>query len=314
MTQIHAVTIHILKRVLSSVDDIHSIWLITCLIVCIIKTIDSTIRNLSEYSKGKVTPNQGSNRNSEAASSSFNHSLQADINNRKLSSSDSSSGQDTGTKPKKKLFFTLADVDQLYLMDLWTNQVLFARIYENEKNIFLNQNYIVNDPLMYLIVRRIKAHKNQWASTSDAFQTYISSTYYDTNVLLGDEIDSQQINLGDGETIYFTAESDKYTINNYGGYYIPYSRDKDESLSYDYLSDIELMKPGWVNAIFMFVYVNRNNQITVINQVSFTQKATGEIIGSYKADSFPEFYIDSVDYFRAILECLFIIMTAYFLK
>ena len=200
----------------------------------------------------------------------------------------------------------------------WLNSIYYfivlSRIYENSMNIFLNQNYIVNDPLMYLIVRRIKNHKNQWETTSDVFKTFISSTYYKTDVLLGSEIDSQQIVLDNGDIVSFLSESDKYAINSYGGYYIPYLRDKEESLSYDYLTDKQLMKPGWVNAIFMFVYVNRNNQISVINQVSFAQKATGEIIGSYKADSFPEFYFYSVDYFRAILECLFIILTAYFLK
>lgn len=124
----------------------------------------------------------------------------------------------------------------------------------------------------------------------------------------------QQIILKNGDFAEFIAETDKYAINSYGGYYIPFYRNKTQSLSYDYLSDPQLFRPGWVNAIFMFVYINRNNQISVINQVSFDQKATGEIVASYTADSFPEFYSSSLDAFRAFLECIFIIVTAYFLK
>ena len=54
--------------------------------------------------------------------------------------------------------------------------------------------------------------------------------------------------------------------------------------------------------------------MTVINQITFNQYATGEIIGKYTADSFPEFYSSSLDYFRTFLEWIFILMTPYFLQ
>ena len=184
------------------------------------------------------------------------------------------------------------------MMVVWTQQILFSRIYENDQNIFYNQNYLVNDPLMVLIVRRIKNHSNENLNTHDVFNFYISSTYYSTTVQLGDEASTKVLTLDDGEIYYYIPENSYYSINNYGGYYISYPRNKESALSYQYLSDTQLMKPGWVNAMFMFVYMNRNSQMSVVNQISFDQYATGEIVGVYNADSYPEFYTNSLDYFR----------------
>ena len=199
-------------------------------------------------------------------------------------------------------------------MNMWTNEVLLGRIYENSENIFYNQNYIINKPLMFLIMRRIKGHQNTNQDTRLIFPFYISSTSFTTNVQLGDEAYTDDIILDNGSTVVYTPESSKDAINNYGGYYLPYTRDTTKALKSNYVADKQLTKPGWVNAIFVFVYINRNNQMTVMNQISFNQYATGEIVGKYTADSFPEFYSSSLDYFRAFLEWVFVIMTPYFLQ
>ena len=182
---------------------------------------------------------------------------------------------------------------------------MLGRIYENDENIFYKQNYIVNDPLMYLIMRRIKNHQNNNPDTRSIFPYYISSTSFTTSIQLGDEAFTDSITLDSGKTIPFTAENSKNSINNYGGHYLSYTRDATSARNSNYFKEKELTKPGWVNAIFLFTYINRNNKMTVINQISFNQYATGEISGKYVADSFPEFYSSSLDYFRAFLECIF---------
>ena len=138
-------------------------------------------------------------------------------------------------------------------MNDWINQILLTKIYENKNNVIYKQNYIINDPLMFLIIRRIKNHKNENAKTSDAFNFYVDSTSYDEDVPLGEEAFTDSITLENKSEISYTPEESLKAINNLGGYYIPYSKDKTTALKYDYLKDEELMKPGWVNAIFIFI-------------------------------------------------------------
>ena len=134
--------------------------------------------------------------------------------------------------------------------------------------------------------------------------------------MLEDEAETEKIVLNNGEAIAYIPEISKNAVNNFGGYYISYSKDKEAALSYDYLKDSQLMKPGWTNAIFIFAYANRNNQMMVItNQfICYDQYATGEIVGKYIADSIPQYYSTSLDYFRAVLEIIFLLFTWYFLK
>ena len=192
--------------------------------------------------------------------------------------------------------------------------MLLAKIYENSQNIFYNQNYIVNNPIMYLVMRRVKFNINESPNTKSIFNFYISSTTYNTNVQLRSEAYTDDITLDNGSVLKYTSENSNNTINSYGGYYLSYTRNATQALNASYFGDKQLMKPGWVNAILIFSYINRNNQMTVVNQVYFNQYATGEIVGAYIADSFPEFYLSSLDYFRAVLECLFIVITPYFLQ
>ena len=203
---------------------------------------------------------------------------------------------------KKKIGYQLAYINEISLIDMWINQVLLAQIYENNQMIFYYQNYVVNDPPMYLIMRRIKSHINSNQNTQSIFHFYISSTTYKTNVQLGDEADTDTIILDNGSIVEYTPNSNSSTINSYGGYYLKYTKNATVALNNHYLSDKQLIKPGWVNAILIFAYINRNNQMTVLNQISFDQYATGEIVGTYTADSLPEFYSKPLDYFRAVLE------------
>ena len=243
--------------------------------------------------------------------SDLTHDIEGVSERRRLNRATSSNNSN---KSKKSLLFALNDIDDIYLMNLWTYQVLLKRVYENDEYIFYKQNYIVNNPLMYLIIRRVKDHANNNPDTKIAFPNYISSTSFTIDVQLEDEAFKNNITLENGETVIYTPEYSKNSINNYGGHYLSYTRDATSALNSHYLRDKQLIKPGWVNAIFLFTYINRNNQMTVINQISFSQYATGEIFGAYIADSFPEFYSSSLDYFRAFLECIFIIVTSYYLQ
>ena len=174
-------------------------------------------------------------------------------------SSSASAGANNSTqkapyKFKKNISYTLSQIDEVPLMNIWTNEVLLGRIYENSENIFYNQNYIINNPLMFLIMRRVKNHQNTNQDTSLAFPFYISSTSFTTNVQLGDEAYTDDIILDNGSTVVYTPETSKDAINNYGGYYLPYTRDATKALKSNYVADKQLTKPGWVNAIFVFVY------------------------------------------------------------
>ena len=198
-------------------------------------------------------------------------------------------------------------------MNDWINQILLSKIYENKNNIIYKQNYIINDPLMFLIIRRIKYHPNENDKTSDVFNFYVDSTSYDEDVALGEEAYTDSITLENKNVVSYTPEASLKAINNLGGFYIPYSKDKATALKYDYLKDEELMKPGWVNAIFIFIYINRNNELVVLNKLDFERYATGEIYGMYTADSFPNFYSSSLDYFRAFLELIFLILVSIYI-
>ena len=198
-------------------------------------------------------------------------------------------------------------------MNDWINQILLSKIYENKNNVIYKQNYIINDPLMFLIIRRIKYHPNENEKTSDVFNFYVDSTSYDEDVALGEEAYTESITLENKNVVSYTPEASLKAINNLGGFYIPYSKDKATALKYDYLKDEELMKPGWVNAIFIFIYINRNNELVVLNKLDFERYATGEIYGMYTADSFPNFYSSSLDYFRAFLEWIFLISVSIYI-
>jgi len=211
--------------------------------------------------------------------------------------------------PNVSIVLDFNDITETTLIDDWREAVLFEILFDNENNSFLNQNFVIGDPIILLNVRRLKEHENEDPDTRDIFPTFITSKSFGKFESLEGEADTRDVIASNGEYIEYYSESD----NMLGGFVLGYSRNKQQAQDPKYLSDLKIVSENWHSITLFWIYVNRNNDLIVSCHVNFVKSSAGNIVGSYRSQVIIDHYNTSLDYFRAFLEVLFLILTSWYL-
>ena len=65
--------------------------------------------------------------------------------------------------------------------------------------------------------------------------------------------------------------------------------------------------------MYAWIHVNRNYNLAALNLFHFLRFPSGDIEGHYVSETTKDFYDRPADYFRLLLEILFILVTCWFL-
>ena len=215
--------------------------------------------------------------------------------------------------PEKNIDLSFDDINELSLIDDWANGVLLSTAYANQGKEFLNQNFMVGDPIIWVNLRRVQEYDNEDSDTKDVLPNYIAGTNYYPTESLGDEIDGSDVYLEDGTNIPFYSENSDDTPSGISGYIFGYPSNSSIGLAKTYLADYNLMKPNWVAINIMWAYYNRNNNYLVLVKVFFSKTPAGQVFGTYSSGAVEEYYSSGLDRFRAFLEFIFLLCISYVL-
>jgi hypothetical protein len=127
-------------------------------------------------------------------------------------------------------FLTLSDIDETSLIDDWLTDILYSVVYDNDY-VAQTQNYIFEDPVIILSIRKIIGHenKNSNSNTNTIFNRYRSNNEYTAYAKLGNEAVTRDITLDSGEVIPYVNPGSDSTIKDAGGYFIGIPRNFTEA-------------------------------------------------------------------------------------
>lgn len=173
--------------------------------------------------------------------------------------------------------------------------------------ILTNQNYILGNPIVRITVKKLKSVKNYHKRTKEAIPVYISGDEFAYTDSLGDNADNSEIELSNNlGSINFTDSGDDLAAYRAGGYVMFYPRNSSEIIKY--LEESTLLSPNWIHIIIQIVVFNRNTDMMSLNEIVFTKMASGEIRPEVYLVSTLDYYSSTIDYFRAALEVIFLII------
>ena len=203
-------------------------------------------------------------------------------------------------------------VAQNTLITEWVQSVLIPILYQNDNKTYLNQNYIIGDPMLNLLVRILKEKTNKNSNTNTVLPAYTTHKTYDYNEDLEDEAYTRTITLNSSEVVNFFKD-EQYELTGLGGYKLEYSRNKTEAESLNYTGDTNLISRSWTSIVYSWMHVNRNTDKIALNLFYFTKNPSGNIEGFHETHSTRDFYAKPIDHFRLFLEILFLLFTSWFL-
>ena len=79
------------------------------------------------------------------------------------------------------------------------------------------------------------------------------------------------------------------------------------------LQNTELFPSNTIHLVFQMALLNKNNGFYSMHQIVFTKYASGELDETYDVYAMANSYENSFDYFRAVLEVIFLIITSFYL-
>lgn len=188
----------------------------------------------------------------------------------------------------------------------WIEQIIIPDLLNNKALANYN-NYVFGDPRLRVSITKLAEKDNKYSFTKDVFPHYVYGGYRDANYIFSDEIQNQS----KYDAFEYKKLNDKDSPNFRGGYIIDFSGTQSEiNLKFEEMKTFIQDSPSWAVIFLELLHYNRNTEMVVKNDIIFTRVPTGYIIPSYKTQAIRYFYQSAVDYFRGVLECLFLIIAS----
>ena len=163
-------------------------------------------------------------------------------------------------------------------------------------------------------IRYVKPSKNIDNQTKAVFKENIPGYEYTIFDTIGDELDKDPIILSSGKSYNYIEQGDYSTFYGCGGFLLPYPRNKDLAFKMNYLKEYNITELYIVNFYFTFMAINRNNKNLMLYTLVLDAFPSGEIISQSYSYIVSMFYQTSFDYFRSVLEIMFLIMSWWYIK
>ena len=214
----------------------------------------------------------------------------------------------------KRLTITYMEISQISMLNEWVYQLLLPQLYDNSERIFFNQNFIIGDPQLYLGIRYVNGKPNNDENTNSVFPDAIPANEYTLFDKIGDELGTDPIQLSTDDVYYYIQQGNYSTFAGAGGYVFPYPRDSELAYNKDYLSENSIVINIYVvNYYFSFLWINRNNKNIILNVMEIDYLPSGEITPKFYFYTIGQYYKDSLDYFRMVLEIIFLIQSWWYI-
>ena len=138
-----------------------------------------------------------------------------------------------------------------------------------------------------------------------------SGTDYKISEDLSSEADKSNSKL-DGVSDYIPFGNSSCP-NRADGYLYYLNRNSSADILQYALQNTELFPSNTIHLVFQMALLNKNNGFYSMHQIVFTKYASGELDETYDVYAMANSYENSFDYFRAVLEVIFLIITSFYL-
>ena len=138
-----------------------------------------------------------------------------------------------------------------------------------------------------------------------------SGTDYKISEDLSNEADKSKSNFyGISDYIPFGNSS---CPNRADGYLYYLNRNSSVDILQYALQNTAVFPSNTIHLVFQMALLNKNNDFYSMHQIVFKKYASGQLDETYDVYAMSNSYENSFDYFRAVLEVIFLIITSYYL-